>query len=234
MSEAYRRSEGSRDEPWTQHSEPRRPPRHIGIDPGQAAEFRRRLDYQGSAELIPTAGPDAAADQGPAIKAVWEPKPVDAVPAGPGTRRRDRRQTARPNQSAAGQARVKKAARRKKRTVVVGGAAAAAVAVGALGFMTFHDGGDSLGRGAAANVIPVSSPGATSTGQGANSTIGTSLSVTSSPSHSATPSHSPSPSATPSKAASGTATPSATRSGSQSPTPRPSRTQQTCFLIFCG
>lgn len=234
MSEAYRRSEGNRDEPWTQHSEPHRPPRHVGIDPGQAAEFRRRLDYQGSAELIPTAGPDAAADQGPAIKAVWEPKPMDAVPAGPGARRRERRQTGRPNQSAAGQARARKSARRKKRTVVVGGATAAAVAVGALGFMTFNDGGGSLGKGAAANVIPVSSPGATSTGQGTNSTIGTSLSVTSSPSRTATPSRSPSPSATPSKAAAGTATPSATLSGSQSPTPRPSRTQQSCFLIFCG
>ncbi|HEU5429329.1 MAG TPA: hypothetical protein VFU74_20790 [Actinocrinis sp.] len=232
MSEAYRRSEGYRDdEPWAQGSEPRRPTRQLGIDPGQAAEFRRRLDYQGSAELIPTAGPDAASDQGPAIKAVWEPEPAHAAATGPGARRRERRTPGRASQSAAGQARAK-AARRKKRSVVLGGATAAAVAVGAIGFMTFQGGGDSTAKGGAANVIPVSSPGATSTDR-ANGVIGTSLSVTASPSRSATPSHSPTPSATQSKAATGTASASATRSASPSPTPRTSSTR-TCFLIFCG
>ncbi|HEU5354096.1 MAG TPA: hypothetical protein VFU65_06525 [Actinocrinis sp.] len=234
MSDAYRRSEGHRDgEPWTQNSEPRRRSRQQGIDPGQAAEFRRRLDYQGSAELIPTAGPDAASDQGPAIKAVWEPEPAHALATGPAARRRDRRAPGRASQATASQSRAKRAGRRKKRSVVLGGATAAAVAVGAIGFMTFQGGGDSMAKGGAANVIPVSSPGATATDR-TNGTIGTSLSVTASPSHSATASHSATPSATPSKGATGSASPSATSSASHSPTPRPSPTKQNCFLIFCG
>lgn len=197
-------------------------------------EFRRRLDYQGSAELIPTAGPDAAADQGPAIKAVWEPQSAGALPGGPGTRRADRRQPARAGQ-AGERARATGARRRKKRTAVVGGAAVAAVAVGTIGFMSLSGGGDPLVRGAATKVLPAASvTDATPTGESASSNIGGSLSITGRPSRSATPSHSPAATATQSKgpAKSPGATPSGAASLSPSPSPTPHKT--TCFLFICG
>lgn len=176
------------------------------------------------------AGPDAAADQGPAIKAVWEPQPQDLSPE-PGARRRDRRPTTRAGQPGAAGPR---ATGRKKRTLMVGGAAAVAVvAVGVIGVAGL-DGGDSLIKGAATRVLPAASPTDATAAQSANSTIGSSLSITGSRSPSASPSRSASPSATRSETPTAAASPTASRTASASPSAQPSPHKTTCFLIFCG
>ncbi|MGH3416629.1 MAG: hypothetical protein ACRDSS_09180, partial [Actinocrinis sp.] len=120
------------------------------------------MDYQGSAELIPTAGPDAASEQGPAIKAVWEPAPP-SVPGRRQSRRAGEGQRSREN---------------KRRGTLVAGALAA-VAVAAVGFVGLS-GGDKPGpaKGSAATYLPDASASATAnTGQSGSGSNGTDVSL---------------------------------------------------------
>lgn len=233
VSEAHRRSDTHRGQQRAQRPEPYRPTGQPDIDPGQAVEFRRRLDYQGSAELIPTAGPDAQADQGPAIKAVWEPEPPGAsAGAGPGSRRQSRRTGA--VRSGSGRLPGRAGTSKKRRRILIfGGAAAVAVAV--VGIAGLSGGGSGPNKGSAATILPAASS-APADAAAANQSTGADASggsPTSSASASASPSRTPS--ATHSASSSSSARPSATRgTATQSATPKPSPSKTTCFLFFCG
>lgn len=259
MSESRRRSETHAAQPRPQGSADLWIPADQGIEPREAAAFRRRLDYQGSAELIPTAGPDAAADQGPAIKAVWEPAPPGA--AGHASRRRDRRGASGPGDSP-----ERRARRRRRRSAIIGGVAA--VALGITGYSELTGKGPAFTKGAATTILPAASSSADD-GQAANSSLGTGITLTNRPSHSPTASSSTSASA--SASPTGTATAAQTKpaagggsaapgqpstsaspsptSGSgggngggggggggdtPTPTPAPTHTSRSCFLIFCN
>jgi hypothetical protein len=229
-------------------------PADQGIDPSEAAAFRRRLDYQGSTDLIPMAGPDAAADQGPAIKAVWEPgpkTPPDA--AGHASRRRDRRSghSGGSGHGHGGSPGGRSRTRRRRRGLIIGGVLT--VALGATGYTELTGNGPTFTKGAATTILPAaSSP--TGASQSANSSLGTGISLTSGPSHSPTASHSPSATASasaspkqtkpagggsnpPGGQPTGTALPTQTSGlggpGTSTPTPSPSQSPRSCFLIFC-
>jgi hypothetical protein len=187
------------------------------------------LDAQGSADLIPTAGPDAAADQGPAIKAVWEPSAAGRPGERPGGRRGapEGRASARRSGS-----RQKRSGRR--RGVIFAGTAAV-VLVGVV-VADLNSRGPGPQKGAATTVLPMVSDSATPSqqAQAANltQTADPSRSASRSPSSSPSPSRSAAPSLTPGAptstgASSGAASPTATRT-----TPKSNPT--TCFLIFCS
>ncbi|HEV2345243.1 MAG TPA: hypothetical protein VGS97_14185 [Actinocrinis sp.] len=231
MSESRRRSDAHREAPWAQQGpESAWTAGGQGIDPSEAAAFRRRLDHQASAELIPLAGPDAAADQGPAIKAVWEPAPPRSAPAAHTSRRRDRRGPS----GRGGHGR----SHRKRRAMVVGAVLAIVLAAG--GYVEMSDKGPSMTKGAATTILPpAASP--SDTGVSVDSSLGTSVSLTNPPSRSRSASASPSASTTHSAAASQSATPSpggtsgsVSPSPSSRPSPSPSPSQTHCFLFFCG
>lgn len=172
------------------------------------------------------AGPDAAADQGPAIKAVWQPGPPDAHGQQPNASRRraDRRRTA---------------GRRRRRALVVG--AALAIALGTGGYVELNNKGPVLEKGAATTILPpASAPSDTS--QTVNSTLGTSVSLTNTASPSRSPHASASASATPGKSANAgaSASPSPSRTDQAKPSPSPdpsaspSQSPRTCFLFICN
>jgi hypothetical protein len=226
VSEARRRHpEPRRGHPHAQPPEPLWGRGHDAIDLREAAKFRRSLDAQGSTDLIPTAGPDAPADQGPAIKAVWEPM----APQGPEGHRR-RAQDSRTHS--------RRATRRgggRRRTLIFG-SAAAVVLVGAA-VADLNDGSTPPAKGAATTVLPMVSDSSSPAQQVQGGDPGQPTDG-SSPHASRTPSHSPSPSRTADHSGPPSASPTA-GGPSASPTtatstPTPSKSSTSCFLIFCG
>ena len=227
VSEARRRHpESRRGHPQTQAPEPLWGRGHDAIDLQEAVRFRRSLDEQGSTDLIPTAGPDAAADQGPAIKAVWEPMAPDAATAGHRRRAQDSRTHSR------------RAPRRgvgRRRTLIFG-SAAAVVLVGAA-VADLNDGGATPLKGAATTVLPMVTDSSSAIQQAPGGGMGQ---ATQDPSQHAShsPSHSPSPSPTPDHSAGQSASPTAggptASPTAPSKTPTPSKSSPNCFLIFCG
>jgi hypothetical protein len=224
VSEARRRHpDPRRGHPQAQPPEPLWGRGHDAIDLREAVKFRRSLDAQGSADLIPMAGPDAAADQGPAIKAVWEPMAPEASAEGHRRRAQDSR------------AHSRRAPRRgtgRRRTLIFG-SAAAVVLVGAA-VADLNDGSTTPLKGAATTVLPMvsdsSSPARAQGGDLGQPTDASSPHASRTPSHSPSPSHTASPSTrpTPTGPGSASATPTATQSS-----PRAS-SSPSCWLIFCG
>jgi hypothetical protein len=191
-------------------------------------EFRRSLDAQGSTDLIPTAGPDAAADQGPAIKAVWEPQEPAARAAHSRRGAQDGRARSRRRPSGAG----------RRRSLIFGGAAAV-VLVGAA-VADLNSGSAGPQKGAATTVLPMVSDSPTPSQQVQIGDVSQTTQAPT-PSGSRTPSHSPSPSHTASASARPSLSPSSPAAGGSSSasatasaTPTATKSTPSCFLIFCG
>jgi hypothetical protein len=228
VSEARRRHpDPRRGHPQAQHPEPLWGRGHDAIDLQEAVKFRRSLDAQGSTDLIPMAGPDAPADQGPAIKAVWEPM----APQGPEGHRR-RVQDSRTHS--------RRATRRgggRRRTLIFG-SAAAVVLVGAA-VADLNDGSAPPVKGAATTVLPMVSDSSSPAqqlqgGDPGRATDGSSPHASRSPSHSPSPSHTADHSAGPPSASPTAGGPSASPTTTGSATPTPAKSSPNCFLIFCG
>jgi hypothetical protein len=228
VSEARRRHpDPRRGHPQAQPPEPLWGRGHDAIDLQEAVKFRRSLDEQGSTDLIPMAGPDAAADQGPAIKAVWEPMAPESSPEGHRRRAQDSRTHTR---------RAPRRGSGKRRTLIFG-SAAAVVLVGAA-VADLNDGNPTPVKGAATTVLPMVTDSSSTVQQARDGELGQ---ATQDPSHHASrsPSSSPSPSHTAGRSAgppSGSPSPGAPTASPTAPTttPTPTKSSPNCFLIFCG